>query len=736
MDNERKPLLSISLLASDRPDTLPRCLDSLKPIMEQLDCELIIVDTSKNSEIHELLLRYTNQVETFEWCNDFSAARNTGLKKASGEWFLFLDDDEWFVEYEDLIRFFKSGEYRSYGCANYIVRSFFDVNHEYYNETMVSRMIKLEKDTHFESKIHEYLYPVHGACKNLSAKVYHSGYIYETEEDRLKHFERNTSLLLQMMEEEPDNPRWNTQLAQEYRAVRKWEELRQHCITCLKESSKTSISKNSQANLQRMTFYAGYLLALMNLQEYDEVLQVCKELLADENCIELGIAMIYLSLAEVFYKQEQYEKTIQSGQKYLQIREQLEQNTELLMHQNTSLILNETLDKVKINKIYSIIICSELKLGNMEMLYQYYDKLLWNEPTIYVYEDTDVHILEALAKAEERKLLTRVLRDGMANHALSNRMINLFIEWEQAKPDYFRHIVVVFSQLESEHWYVFYLRAFYADMQADKKALQEALYSFYQKVPNIFIVPKHLYDMTENYDIELSEYWKETEADKWKANVKEYLSMTSQEHLEKFDEKIKNLFLPQDWHISFWNLSVIEREIIHGPREPWNLISYVEHMQTYVEEAFRFYGNYYREEIFLYYPELLPEGMQAAICMMEYLELEPKDKVAALGKLKDAVTMNPEFADGVGKFIKQYPELEKQREKKQREELRNLRDQVVGQVQSLLTQAKKMPKASNERSILLQQAMAIIGQLKQMVSDDLEVIALGLEIRLSMVSEL
>jgi glycosyltransferase involved in cell wall biosynthesis len=86
--------LTISLLISDRLDTVPRCLDSLRLILDAIPSELILIDTSKNSKINALLKTYTDQVYEFEWCNDFAKARNEGLKRAKGEWFMFLDDDE------------------------------------------------------------------------------------------------------------------------------------------------------------------------------------------------------------------------------------------------------------------------------------------------------------------------------------------------------------------------------------------------------------------------------------------------------------------------------------------------------------------------------------------------------------------------------------------------------------------------------------------------------------------
>ena len=115
--------------------------------------------------------------------------------------FLYIDDDEWFSEIEELVSFFRSGEYREYGCANYIQRNFHDLNYIHYTDCWASRMIRRSKNTCFKSKIHEYLYPQEGECKNLHVVANHSGYIYQTPEDLENHFKRNYPLLLDMMKE-------------------------------------------------------------------------------------------------------------------------------------------------------------------------------------------------------------------------------------------------------------------------------------------------------------------------------------------------------------------------------------------------------------------------------------------------------------------------------------------------------------------------------------------------------
>ena len=96
---KEKIILSISLLASRDVDDVQRCLKSLEPIRREIPCEVIAVDTSGGDErLKEVLCQYADKIVPFTWCDDFAKARNAGLQRAKGEWFLYIADDEWFVE--------------------------------------------------------------------------------------------------------------------------------------------------------------------------------------------------------------------------------------------------------------------------------------------------------------------------------------------------------------------------------------------------------------------------------------------------------------------------------------------------------------------------------------------------------------------------------------------------------------------------------------------------------------
>lgn len=79
--------LTIGMIVKNEEKTLGKCLASLKPLLDEVPSELIITDTGSTDHTVEIAEKYTDHIIHFEWCNDFSAARNTGLKAARGEWF-------------------------------------------------------------------------------------------------------------------------------------------------------------------------------------------------------------------------------------------------------------------------------------------------------------------------------------------------------------------------------------------------------------------------------------------------------------------------------------------------------------------------------------------------------------------------------------------------------------------------------------------------------------------------
>ena len=78
---------------NDAAKDLTECLESLKNGVD----EIIITDTGSSDNSVEIARRYTDKIFFFQWCDDFSAAKNYCLEQATGDWIVFLDADEYFT---------------------------------------------------------------------------------------------------------------------------------------------------------------------------------------------------------------------------------------------------------------------------------------------------------------------------------------------------------------------------------------------------------------------------------------------------------------------------------------------------------------------------------------------------------------------------------------------------------------------------------------------------------------
>lgn len=210
--------LSIGILVSNNSATVETCLKSIQPILEQIPSELIVVDTvgSEHSDGSlQIAEKYATDIVRFEWCNDFAAARNAGLSRAKGQWFMFMDDDEWFEDVSEIIQFFQSGEYKNYASATYRIRNYTDREGVHFNVATLGRMVKKTENLCFVGKIHETFSEMNLPCKDFTAYVHHYGYVYDSEEEKQKHHRRNVQLLEQELEKQPDNLHYRTQMALE-----------------------------------------------------------------------------------------------------------------------------------------------------------------------------------------------------------------------------------------------------------------------------------------------------------------------------------------------------------------------------------------------------------------------------------------------------------------------------------------------------------------------------------------
>lgn len=186
---QKKRTLSVCMIVKNEEKNVEDCLRSVKSIAD----EIIVVDTGSTDNTKEVVQKYTDKVFDFEWCDDFSAARNFSLEKASCDFILWADADDILEAPGKIPLALKEG----YDAYNF--------NILYGNDIFTHvRLFRNRKGVHFEGRVHEV--PI---IDGLSFKaktdlnVIHKTQKHTTE-DRT---ERNLRILQKSLEEKPSNTR-------------------------------------------------------------------------------------------------------------------------------------------------------------------------------------------------------------------------------------------------------------------------------------------------------------------------------------------------------------------------------------------------------------------------------------------------------------------------------------------------------------------------------------------------
>lgn len=217
-----KNQLSVCIIAKNEERFLRGCLEKLKPH----GFEIVVVDTGSTDGTVEIAKEFTEHVYSFPWINDFSAAKNFAADKASNDWIISLDCDEYLKDIDiDEVSALLTKNPLMIGSISLenLIR-----NGEGIGKSMqkVFRIYN-KKHVHFEGIIHEQLRrfdgeKVYGYIAPVS--VIHYGYYLSEEELKAKN-ERNISMLLEQLKSCPKEPYYYFQLGQSYAVLNDYEKV-------------------------------------------------------------------------------------------------------------------------------------------------------------------------------------------------------------------------------------------------------------------------------------------------------------------------------------------------------------------------------------------------------------------------------------------------------------------------------------------------------------------------------
>lgn len=167
--------ISLCMIVKNEQEVLARCLQSVQDLVD----EIVIVDTGSSDDTMCIAAEFTDKVYSFDWVDDFSAARNFSFSKATKDYIMWLDADDILSEPDRLL--FKE-LWSSLSPEVWVVmmkyHTAFDeqgnVTYAYYRE----RIVKNTPALRWQGRVHEAITPagqtVHWDCAVSHRKLHAS----------------------------------------------------------------------------------------------------------------------------------------------------------------------------------------------------------------------------------------------------------------------------------------------------------------------------------------------------------------------------------------------------------------------------------------------------------------------------------------------------------------------------------------------------------------------------------
>ena len=257
---KKKIELSACLIARDSAEDIAWCLEGLAGEVD----EIIVVDTGSVDDTKKIAKRYTRNVYSFRWRDDFAAAKNFALAKARGAWVFFVDSDE---RLTDASRGGRLREVVRRGAAAgadllSLVRHEVDTKGQPVGmpDNLAVRVLKHARGLRFHDPIHEYLAYEDGHATKAAdvaadaVALWHRGYAPERKQAK---YERNLRLLERAEREGRPKLNLHYYLAGLYYSAERWEDV------C--RESELSLAAGEHPTVGPLELWRNYEMALEKL---------------------------------------------------------------------------------------------------------------------------------------------------------------------------------------------------------------------------------------------------------------------------------------------------------------------------------------------------------------------------------------------------------------------------------------------------------------------------------------
>ncbi|ONI38488.1 hypothetical protein AN639_05630 [Candidatus Epulonipiscium fishelsonii] len=299
--------VSLCIIAKNEEHNLFNCITSVKNIVD----EIIVVDTGSTDKTVEIAKSLGATVHYFEWVNDFSKARNFTISKATGDWILFIDADEYLNQKHQTDLFNSIQQVADTGInAISICRINYNLKGGLTKQDYKIKAFKNCSEISYTRPIHEFI--VHNndnlnvmTLPSDKVRLYHNGY---SEEELVKKdtINRNLQILLANIASNPDDEIAFLYLGRELVGKQDFENAYKY-LKCIKDICKVELK-----NKEKM-YYVNFLNCMMELKvAEDEIVFLYNQAInfePDFPDFHWNMALYYLAKNNILDAIDCFEKT-------------------------------------------------------------------------------------------------------------------------------------------------------------------------------------------------------------------------------------------------------------------------------------------------------------------------------------------------------------------------------------------------------------------------------------------
>lgn len=242
--------IGLVMIVKNEGRSLRKCLSRAKKLVD----EIYITDTGSGDDTVKIAEEFGAHISTYEWKNDFAAARNYALEQSDCDWNLILDADEYLLsgKKRDLQQFIEKG--KGIGAIRR-----YDSYREDSGEISQSSAYPVRfvpKGTRYEGRIHEQIvseFPI----IPLPLIFEHDGYLQGGKG------ERNLEILLEVLETDPKDSYILYQVSRTLWLMKDYERAEEYFERFYENVPNTGTG-------YRVSGIVSYIYNLLELKRYEE----------------------------------------------------------------------------------------------------------------------------------------------------------------------------------------------------------------------------------------------------------------------------------------------------------------------------------------------------------------------------------------------------------------------------------------------------------------------------------